>query len=317
MGTALQRDCLILRLIVSPGWRTYRGENKRPAPFKAIEQMPKRLDLWDRWEEIYLDVDHEDYERRAMRFWRQNKREMSRGAKLLWPGRETLLSLMTERANKGHAAFDAEKQGNPIDPSTCEWPEEWFTHDTFWFDEWPVEKLAIRGIFTDPSKGKDAKRSDYSAIADIGITTKGHVYVDCDLERRPTDAFVARALEWYRRADAATLGIEINQFQELLVEDLEREADALGIDLDVTQINNTVNKNVRLRRLTPLLSKRRIHFKRKSRGAALCVRMTQDFPNGDFDDGPDAVEMGCRTLFRMLRQNQESIESNEQIEIVQ
>jgi hypothetical protein len=42
------------------------------------------------------------------------------------------------------------------------------------------------------------------------------------------------------------------------------------------------------------LSQRRIRFKGDSPGARLLVEQMRDFPNGDHDDGPDALEMAVR-----------------------
>ena len=67
-------------------------------------------------------------------------------------------------------------------------------------------------------------------------------------------------------------------------------------------INNQVNKLVRIRRLTPYLSNRQLRFKGGSPGARLLVEQLRDFPNGDHDDGPDALEMAVRLAGEMLAQ---------------
>ena len=71
--------------------------------------------------------------------------------------------------------------------------------------------------------------------------------------------------------------------------------------LPLYTINNTVNKLVRIRRLTPHLAAGRIRFKGDSPGARLLVEQLRDFPNGDHDDGPDALEMALRVLGDLLR----------------
>ena len=42
LGTALHRDCLVLRLTRTAGWQ--------PRTFRAIERWPERTDLWGEWE---------------------------------------------------------------------------------------------------------------------------------------------------------------------------------------------------------------------------------------------------------------------------
>jgi hypothetical protein len=153
LGTAMHRESLLMKLMRRAGW-IVRRENGKPAPFRAVQQWPFRMDLWADWEKLFNNPDDERAEHKAKKFFKRNrKREMERGAELCWPDREPLYMLMKLRAEIGAAAFDAEKQGNPIDPTTCEWPERYFTHDKFWFDEWP-DDLLIKGMALDPSKGK-------------------------------------------------------------------------------------------------------------------------------------------------------------------
>jgi hypothetical protein len=67
-----------------------------------------------------------------------------------------------------------------------------------------------------------------------------------------------------------------------------------------------VSKLVRIRRLTPLLSQRRLRFKASSKGAKLLVEQLRDFPCGEHDDGPDALEvafrLACDQLSRMYEE---------------
>ena len=65
-------------------------------------------------------------------------------------------------------------------------------------------------------------------------------------------------------------------------------------------LNNHVNKLVRIRRLTPYLSRRIVRFKGDSPGARLLVEQMRDFPNADHDDGPDALEMAQRLASGLL-----------------
>jgi hypothetical protein len=57
---------------------------------------------------------------------------------------------------------------------------------------------------------------------------------------------------------------------------------------------------VRIRRLGPHLSARRMKFKDKSPGTKLLVDQLREFPIGDHDDGPDALEMAMRLAAGML-----------------
>ena len=100
------------------------------------------------------------------------------------------------------------------------------------------------------------------------------------------------------RPDA--FGVETNQFQELLADDLLQVAQERGILMPLYTLNYQVNKLVRIRRLTPYLSRRIVRFKGDSPGARLLVEQMRDFPNADHDDGPDALEMAQRLASELL-----------------
>jgi predicted phage terminase large subunit-like protein len=290
LGTALHRDCLVLRLTRTAGWQS--------RTFRAIEKWPDRMDLWAGWEEIYVDVEDPEHEVKARRFYEQNRHAMDQGAVLLWPEREDLYTLITHRATIGVAAFASEKQGDPVNPEACEWPSEYFDGPGFWFEQWPVG-LLFRILSLDPSKGKDADKGDYSALVKIGIDRLGIMYVEADLQRRPTPQIVADGVEMVRQFKPDGFAIEVNQFQELLCADFLRAAQEQQTHLPIFEINNQVNKNVRIRRLGPYLSQRKLRFKTRSPGTALLVQQMKDFPVGDQDDGPDALEQGLRLLIEL------------------
>ena len=65
-------------------------------------------------------------------------------------------------------------------------------------------------------------------------------------------------------------------------------------------IDNRVNKPVRIRRLGPFLSSRRLRFKSDSPGTRLLLEQLQEFPAADHDDGPDALEMAIRLAGELL-----------------
>lgn len=302
LGTALHRECLVMTLLNKSGWKARRVANK-PTPFRAIEQWPLRMDLWNEWEKIYLDNDCEDYAERAEAFYEKNKTEMDDGAVVLWPDRESLYSLMVKRADIGHQAFETERQGNPIDPETCEWPEEYFDHETFWVDAFP-QNLLIKVIALDPSKGKDENRGDYSSIAQVAVSENGHVYVSMNMKRRTTDKIISDTVSCYREFEAESAAIETNQFQELLATEIETEADSQHVEMEIVQYDNRAKKTMRIRRLSALYAKRRIHFVGKSESNLICVQQHRDFPNGDHDDGPDSLEMAIRRAFSKLKYNE-------------
>jgi predicted phage terminase large subunit-like protein len=285
LATALHREALAVQLLTAPGWTSER--------FASIGQWPTNIALWNEWETLYCDARNRNAKHDARAFYEANREAMDTGAAVLWPAEEDLYTLMQMRVESGRTAFEREKQGSPIDPEVCEWPESYFA-DYIWFDEWPSE-LRIRAIALDPSKGRDANHGDYSAYVLVGIDHNGVVYVEADLARRPTPQMVAEGVELCRRFRPEAFGVEANQFQELLCYEFEREFKRQGMQYIVpAAIHNTVKKVVRIRRLGPYLSQHRLRFMSRSVSTQLLVDQLRDFPAGAHDDGPDALEMALR-----------------------
>jgi predicted phage terminase large subunit-like protein len=261
--------------------------------FQAIERWPDNMSLWHEWEQIYCDLASDDPQRAARDYYEQHRSQMHAGAELLWPDVESLYTLMQMRVEGGRTAFEREKQGSPLSPDACEWPAEYFD-ERLWFDEWPRD-LRLKVVALDPSKGRDARRGDYSAFVQLGIDFDGLLYVEADLARRPTPEMVAAGVELCRLFRPDAFGVESNQFQELLADEFAAEFRRQGIvDVHPWTVDNRVSKAVRIRRLGPYLSARRLRFKSNSPGTQMLVEQLQEFPAADHDDGPDALEMAIR-----------------------
>lgn len=285
LATALHRDALALELHRSAGWTS--------RSFSSIETWPTNTKLWDEWDAIYCNVDSPFAKHEARQFYEQHREAMDDGAVVLWPEVEDLYTLMQMRVEIGQTAFDREKQGLPANPEFCEWPESYFDND-MWFDEWPAD-LTIRAIALDPSKGRDSARGDYSAYVLLGIDPRGVIYAEADIDRRPTPQMVADGIDLCQRFQPQAFGVEANQFQELLCSEFASEFARRGINhITPAAIHNHVNKLVRIRRLGPYLSQRRLKFLAGSPDTQLLVDQLRDFPAAAHDDGPDALEMALR-----------------------
>lgn len=295
LATALHRDALAMRLRRSPGWRS--------ELFPSVIDWPTETELWDAWEAIYCRADG-SAAADARQFYQRNHTAMNRGARVLWPEEEDLYMLMRMRVEGGVAAFEREKQGVPVDPERCEWPDEYFG-DAAWFDEWPAE-LRLRTMALDPSKGGDARHGDYSAYVMLGVGPDGVLHVEADLARRPTPQMVSDGVEWMQRFKPDAFGVEANQWQQLLAGEFTAECNRRGM-LGITpcEITNHTNKAMRIRRLGPYLSQRRIRFRRASESTRLLVDQLRDFPLASHDDGPDALEMALRLAEEVWRGRKE------------
>lgn len=205
------------------------------------------------------------------------------------------------RLDIGDRAYQQEMLAQFLATEGAEFAGYYFQLPNFWFNDWPPDsETHLRILAVDPSKGKNDK-SDYTAIVDCRLTYQGHVYVDAWLERLDLSRIAERTVEVAAAALPLGLVIESNQFQELLVLMIQPLAKARGLELNIFPSINNENKTSRIRaRLTPYLSRGDLHFKRNSRGAKLLVQQLQQFPCGQHDDGPDALELGLRLLSHIL-----------------
>lgn len=313
-GTLLHFDSVVSRLLdakQSPGWN---GK-----VYKAVMSWSERKDLWDKWEEIYTNWRLSSVERKvgALAFFEENRRDMLEGTEVLWPEGEPYYDLMCQRVDKGPAAFQSEKQNEPIDPSSCEFPEEWFT----WFDEveengttWLVPDLRERVKLSecdiygacDPSKGKADKHGDPSAIITLAAWPSQNLP---NFEGRYScffilDAIISwihphdieeRILELHKRRKYERFGYESVQFQELHADSLQERSlkDQRAESLRVVKLLPKTDKKLRIQKMGPYIYAKKLVF---ARNLSTLYDQFRYFPQHAHDDGPDAVELALETI---------------------
>lgn len=202
-----------------------------------------------------------------------------------------------------------EIRGEFLDIEGAEFPAEWFG-ESIWFDEYPPKnELNIRVIAVDSSLGR-GNRGDYSAIVSLVRANDGLLYIDADIRRRPSTQIVVDGIEFSKKLHRETgnsvdaFGVESDVFQVLIAREFERVSRDQGIMLPVYEVfTSGVAKEVRIRRLTPYLNSSNFRFK-NSPGARLLVQMLQEFPEGDYDDGPDALEMALRVAIDISHESE-------------
>lgn len=211
----------------------------------------------------------------------------------LWPERWPLHRLEQKRLALGSFWWNALYQQRPTQHGDAEFKDHLFGPQIY-PAQWPS---AFEGtvISIDPSKGKDAKSGDYAAIVATGLAN-GKIFVDAELERMPAARIVGAAIEMALKYKPLAVGVEVNQFQELLLPEFARQCEERHIaPLPLIPIENTVNKQLRIRRLGAYLERDEFRFKADTKGTRLMVQQLREFPLADHDDGPDALEMGIRT----------------------
>jgi phage terminase large subunit-like protein len=191
-----------------------------------------------------------------------------------------------------------ELEGEFVEIEGAEWPAAYFP-DSLWFDDFP-EGLLARAIALDPSKGKDSKSGDYAAFALAAVDTEGTIWVEADCVRGKSAEWLAeQATEHQRRFGADVFGVESNQWLQLFASIIDITSRRRQVFLPIVELYNQVPKLVRIRRLGPYLAQGRFRF-RNTPGTHLLVDQLREFPEGDKDDGPDALEMALRLLSDLL-----------------
>lgn len=292
MGTLYHPHCL-LNEYLSPD---YNREWIKKI-YKVIQADAKNPQLWAQWPEIYNG--RQDFEGKsgpgaAKAFYKANKAAMDEGVELLWPEKWSYYELAVQR-EEDHLSFYCELQNEPYDPKAAVFNVEKFHY----FDKTygsVQELLAARSAWLefygscDPCIGDDASRGDFAAIIIVARDCEdGRLYViEADIYRRSPKETIARIVDYCRTYRPTSFFIEENNFQRLMKDDLERQLDEQGIYVPVVGVVNKGDKNKRIHSLEPLINRGAIQF------SLLYTKLLEQFrffPNGQHDDGPDALEM--------------------------
>lgn len=216
----------------------------------------------------------------------------------LWPSRWPVDALDRIRNSISPQWWEAMYQQNPRAFGQAEFPDEWFTNA--WFERWP-DNHCVKTMALDPSKGKSDKTGDFQAYVKLLIGQDDILYVQAHLDRQPINQMVADGVAIFKEFRPMAFGLESNAWQDLLAPMFKTEFQSQGVLApDVWEINNSVNKNVRIRRLAGYLANGRMKFMLNCPHTRLLVDQLLDFPNGDFDDAADSLEMAVRLAEQLV-----------------
>lgn len=271
VGTVLHYDSVLARLLANPLWRSRK--------FRAVIEWPRRLDLWDRWEEILLA----DGEEAARAFYAERAQAMEEGAVVSWPSARPFYRLMVKRARDGRAAFDSEQQNDPLAGdgapfSAC---------IAFW-----VERRDDWRFFgaVDPSLGKSGSGRDPSAILVGGYSRERGVLdvVEASIRKRLPDRIIEDTLAFHAQYRCLLWAVEAVQFQEFLRTELIRRAALRGLSIPARGVVPITDKALRIEAMQPYFAQGRIRVHSSQR---TLIEQLRHFPKADHDDGPDCLEM--------------------------
>jgi len=295
IGTILHYDCLIANLLNNPG---YHGRKHQ-----AVISWSERKDLWEQWEEIFVNLADPHRKENARRFFEEHREEMLAGTSVAWPECESYYDLMVQRVVDGRASFNSEKQNEPVNPDERFFQtihpyrrelrdgEVWLVPQT-WGTAVRMHDCRLYGAI-DPALGKNAE-SDTTAIVDLLHAPTGQQFVvEPDIRIRTPDqaisAIIEHAKKWADRGlEYTAFAVEAVQFQEFFRTELLKACAAEGITLNAIPIKTHSNKDLRIQSLQPAIE-----------NGYILLETTEDelgqqlllYPKHEHDDGPDALEM--------------------------
>lgn len=229
--------------------------------FKAIEQMPSHMDLWEQCEELMRNEDPREADLYTKRgevcpddklpsylFYIRHKAEMDKGAVTSWPSVRSLFWLMRQRA-KNRKAFNTEMQG--ISKSD---EDKVFSNITFWVNRLPHWKMFGA---CDPSMGKGEK-SDPSAILVGGFNLETAVLnvIHADIKRRVPSKLESDLIAAQREYRMGAIGFENNNAFEYMRASFITNATLKGVSLPLIGVTAVVSPEERIDQLEPFVCDR-------------------------------------------------------------
>lgn len=308
IGTILHYDSLLSTLInpeKSAGW-----QGKK---YKSVISWAENSELWDSWAAIYnAQAEHlgESGALAAERYYKANQAEMDAGTAVLWPENENYYDLMLEWI-ESPAAFNSERQNEPINPEDCYFQEDDFH---YWTDKFDTEAELLASIkqpryvaAVDPSLGKHGDKGDYTAIITLvqDETTKILYVIDCIIRRMKPDTTIRNVIDLYKDRKHSAIYFETVAFQDFMRTELEKRAQAENQYPPIIDVKPNTNKLARIQSLQPLVGRGVIMFSRKH---SLLLQQLKQFPKDAHDDGPDALEMAVRAAESVVEPNAEIID---------
>jgi predicted phage terminase large subunit-like protein len=315
VGTVLHSDSLLANLLDgrrSPGWTAKR--------YKALAKWPDRMDLWQKWGAAYNmtgDADGLTGPEGADLYYERNKAEMDKGAEVLWPEVDSLLSLMKLRARDGAASFEREKQNEPAGLENCMfregdfhfWDEdrrsatqetlpEWTWKDKPVFASSPLELERIlrqQGfrivLGIDPSMGIPGRDFTGLVVVARGARSPVRYVLHAEMLRSRPDEVIEHVVKLCQTFDIRSIGFESVQFQALMGTNLRRRLNEVPLRVYIHDVKQTMPKIMRFQSLQPELSSGRLRL--SVRHQNLITQLLQ-VPHGSHDDIVDALEIALR-----------------------
>jgi predicted phage terminase large subunit-like protein len=204
----------------------------------------------------------------------------------LWPARWTPGKLLKRKWAIGLISYNKEYRNRVTDDERM-FQEEWIKY-------YHAEDLARKPLkvymWIDPSSESGAT-NDYKAVITLGSDPEAFLYVLHAFIRRCSPDALARAVyDIYEEFHPLVIGAEENALGEFLYVPFDLVARERGYHLPMRGFKHSTAKETRVGRLSPLIQRAIIKFRKNHSDQKLLIDQLLDFPEGDHDDGPDALE---------------------------
>lgn len=258
--------------------------------YSSFLEEPEYPELWQQYEDILLDKEVDNRDQLADEFYSEHKELMDLGTATLWEKRFPYRELIKKKVEIGSRAFASEYLNRPSDPDSQIFNENivgYFKHDPL-FDEHGRKRNLDIYSFWDIAIGR-TKRSDYNAIVTIARDRRtGIIYViDAWAAKVPVHKAMEVAVEKILEFKPRMFGVESVQAQYEMYRQLQQRCIKEGIyGTRIKPVNPTSKKEERIELLEPLFENGYLKIKTTQR---LLKEQLEQFPNGDYDDLPDAL----------------------------
>jgi len=211
----------------------------------------------------------------------------------LWPDKFPLAILEAQKQQMGTVAFSQEKQNIPDDEEALFRPE-WIS---YYQPEELLEKHLTMVSWFDPSLD-GGRRHDYKAVVVVGHSREDQAFyvLDAYIKKVSLEQAILAYVELFKIHQFQIMAMEDNLFQRLLLKEFDAVAKTQGLILPLRGISNYLKKETRVAAISPLVERAQIRFRQGHSDQDLLVEQLLMFPDGPFDDGPDALEGAVRVL---------------------
>lgn len=244
----------------------------------------------------------------------------------LWAGRfnkQELEGIRDEQYRFGTGyLWETLRQQNPCgDPTSTEWPTEYFRVPDLYYDEIPPGlHQRFRILVIDPSKGSKNKSGDYACFLDLVGTPGPALWCEPYMRQMPSEDVVKHAVGMLQTGKYQACVVDANVGQDLIGRYIHSKCRDAGVNIPIHLYTCKEDKNTRIRlRVGPPFALRRVKLRNPYSCPSTNIAREQltQWPTADHDDFPDSLEMALQYINWMHGGKVKLMETGTKMELVQ